>query len=93
MGGEAIELDKLGDFHPETGMILANSTSVGMQPDIGMSPIPKVRLLYPRNGVSSLQCKLTEVFLWASMGASFLIRIEECLSYLVEVGRALLLSP
>jgi 3-dehydroquinate dehydratase/shikimate dehydrogenase len=41
VGGEAIELHKLSDFRPETGMILANSTSIGMQPEITKSPITK----------------------------------------------------
>ncbi|KAH9552617.1 hypothetical protein CY35_09G075800 [Sphagnum magellanicum] len=41
VGGEAIQLEKLSEFRPETGMVLANSTSIGMQPDIDQSPIPK----------------------------------------------------
>jgi len=41
VGGKAIELDKLSEFRPETGMILANSTSIGMQPEITKSPIAK----------------------------------------------------
>ena len=31
VGGHAIALAKLKDFHPEEGMILANTTSVGME--------------------------------------------------------------
>lgn len=42
MGAEAIELEKLSDFRPETGMILANSTSIGMEPEVTKSPISKV---------------------------------------------------
>lgn len=42
VGGEAIQLEKLSEFRPETGMVLANSTSIGMQPDINQSPLPKV---------------------------------------------------
>ncbi|GAB2287366.1 hypothetical protein Dimus_021746 [Dionaea muscipula] len=41
VGGEALTLDELGDFHPEKGMILANTTSVGMKPGIDQTPIPK----------------------------------------------------
>lgn len=44
VGGDAIELGKLADFRPETGMILANSTSIGMQPNVHATPIPKVFL-------------------------------------------------
>lgn len=42
VGGKAIELDQLSDFRPETGMILANSTSIGMEPEVTRSPIHKV---------------------------------------------------
>ncbi|KAG0592010.1 hypothetical protein M758_1G202800 [Ceratodon purpureus] len=41
VGAEAIELEKLADFRPETGMILANSTSIGMEPEVTKSPISK----------------------------------------------------
>lgn len=41
VGGKAIELDQLSDFRPETGMILANSTSIGMEPEVTRSPIHK----------------------------------------------------
>lgn len=42
VGGEAITLSELENFHPEEGMILANTTSVGMKPKIDETPIPKV---------------------------------------------------
>ena len=42
VGGEAITLSELESFHPEQGMILANTTSVGMKPKIDLTPIPKV---------------------------------------------------
>lgn len=42
VGGEAVALSDLKDFHPEQGMVLANATSVGMKPDIHLTPIPKV---------------------------------------------------
>jgi 3-dehydroquinate dehydratase/shikimate dehydrogenase len=40
--GEAIPLDKLDHFRPETGMILANTTSMGMHPNVSQTPISKV---------------------------------------------------
>jgi 3-dehydroquinate dehydratase/shikimate dehydrogenase len=42
VGGQAIALAKLKDFHPEEGMILANTTSVGMKPRIEDTPLAKV---------------------------------------------------
>lgn len=42
VGGEAITLSELENFHPEEEMILANTTSVGMKPNIDETPIPKV---------------------------------------------------
>lgn len=39
--GEAITLADLDDFHPEDGMILANTTSVGMKPKTDATPISK----------------------------------------------------
>ncbi|KAK4851772.1 hypothetical protein QYF36_018315 [Acer negundo] len=41
VGGQAITLAELKDFHPEEGMILANTTSVGMKPRIDETPLPK----------------------------------------------------
>lgn len=42
VGGQALSLAELNNFHPETGMILANTTSVGMQPKVDETPISKV---------------------------------------------------
>jgi len=42
VGGDAISLAELESFHPEEGMILANTTSIGMQPNVDETPIPKV---------------------------------------------------
>lgn len=42
VGGQAMSLADLGNFHPEDGMILANATPVGMQPKVDEAPIPKV---------------------------------------------------
>lgn len=44
VGGQAIALAKLKDFHPEVGMILANTTSVGMKPRIEDTPLAKEAL-------------------------------------------------
>ncbi|KAH9322626.1 hypothetical protein KI387_017265, partial [Taxus chinensis] len=44
VGGEAIPLDKLDSFWPENGMILANTTSVGMHPNVNETPISKEAL-------------------------------------------------
>jgi shikimate 5-dehydrogenase len=42
IGGQALRLADLETFRPEEGMILANATSLGMQPNIDGTPIPKV---------------------------------------------------
>ncbi|XP_021669581.2 bifunctional 3-dehydroquinate dehydratase/shikimate dehydrogenase, chloroplastic isoform X2 [Hevea brasiliensis] len=44
VGGQAMTLAELKDFHPEEGMILANTTSVGMKPRIEDTPLPKEAL-------------------------------------------------
>ncbi|XP_058222429.1 bifunctional 3-dehydroquinate dehydratase/shikimate dehydrogenase, chloroplastic-like [Rhododendron vialii] len=41
VGGKAITLSELDGFHPEDGMILANTTSVGMKPKTDATPISK----------------------------------------------------
>ncbi|CAL5380978.1 unnamed protein product [Camellia sinensis] len=41
VGGKALTLEEVNDFHPEEGMILANTTSVGMKPNIDLTPISK----------------------------------------------------
>ncbi|KAG8483253.1 hypothetical protein CXB51_022269 [Gossypium anomalum] len=46
IGGDALSLDDLARFHPEDGMILANTTSIGMQPNIDQTPMPKDALKY-----------------------------------------------
>lgn len=45
IGGRAVSLADLENFHPEDGMVLANTTSVGMQPNVGETPISKVSSL------------------------------------------------
>ncbi|GAB2211518.1 hypothetical protein Drorol1_Dr00024833 [Drosera rotundifolia] len=44
VGGQALPLEALSDFHPEDGMILVNTTSVGMKPLTDRTPIPKAAL-------------------------------------------------
>ena len=46
VGGQAITLAEVDNFHPEEGMVLANTTSVGMKPKIDLTPISKVCLIY-----------------------------------------------
>ncbi|XP_064972105.1 bifunctional 3-dehydroquinate dehydratase/shikimate dehydrogenase, chloroplastic-like isoform X1 [Musa acuminata AAA Group] len=41
VGGQALPLSELENFHLEDGMILANATSVGMQPNVGETPLAK----------------------------------------------------
>ncbi|KAF3609855.1 hypothetical protein DY000_02051320 [Brassica cretica] len=41
IGGRAVSLADLENFHPEEGMVLANTTSVGMQPNVDETPISK----------------------------------------------------
>ncbi|XP_008244626.1 PREDICTED: bifunctional 3-dehydroquinate dehydratase/shikimate dehydrogenase, chloroplastic-like isoform X1 [Prunus mume] len=41
VGGDALSLDDLPDIPPEDGMILANTTSIGMQPKVDDTPISK----------------------------------------------------
>ena len=43
VGGDALSLADLNSFHPENGMILANTTSMGMQPKVDETPVSKVR--------------------------------------------------
>ncbi|KAK1267185.1 hypothetical protein QJS04_geneDACA009151 [Acorus gramineus] len=46
VGGDALSLSELENFHPEEGMILANTTSIGMHPKVDESPIPKQALRF-----------------------------------------------
>lgn len=47
VGGKVINIAELDDFAPEEGMILANATPIGMQPDIDNMPISKVNFSFP----------------------------------------------
>lgn len=46
VGGAAVSLAELDSFHPEDGMILANTTSIGMQPKVDETPISKEALRF-----------------------------------------------
>ncbi|XP_075487097.1 bifunctional 3-dehydroquinate dehydratase/shikimate dehydrogenase, chloroplastic-like isoform X3 [Primulina tabacum] len=46
VGGQALSLAELDSFHPESGMILANTTSIGMQPKVDETPVTKEALRY-----------------------------------------------
>ncbi|GLU08316.1 hypothetical protein SLE2022_252340 [Rubroshorea leprosula] len=46
IGADAISLADLNNFNPEDGMVLANTTSIGMQPKIDETPITKHVLKY-----------------------------------------------
>ncbi|KAL5712830.1 hypothetical protein ACHQM5_014958 [Ranunculus cassubicifolius] len=41
VGGDAIPLTELESFRPEEGMILANTTSIGMEPKVEETPLAK----------------------------------------------------
>lgn len=47
IGADAISLADLENYHPEDGMILANTTAIGMQPKVDETPIPKVVVQIP----------------------------------------------
>jgi len=40
VGGQALKLAELENFRPEEGAVLANTTSVGMYPNIHDTPLP-----------------------------------------------------
>lgn len=42
VGADALPLTDLESFHPEKGMVLANTTSLGMQPNVNETPLAKV---------------------------------------------------
>ncbi|KAH9329304.1 hypothetical protein KI387_001412 [Taxus chinensis] len=44
VGGEAIHMEDLESFWPETGMVLANTSAVGMQPNVNATPLSKYLL-------------------------------------------------
>ncbi|XP_065861270.1 bifunctional 3-dehydroquinate dehydratase/shikimate dehydrogenase, chloroplastic-like [Euphorbia lathyris] len=41
VSGEALPFDNIDRFHPENGMILANASAVGMEPNADQSPVTK----------------------------------------------------
>lgn len=68
IGGDAITLADLENFHPEDGMILANTTSIGMQPKVDETPVSKVSyhhaVFFCQLLCISLNEKCTFVFFW-----------------------------
>ena len=42
IGGTALTLSELENYHPEEGMILANTTAIGMHPNVNETPLSKV---------------------------------------------------
>lgn len=42
IGGPALTLEELENYHPEEGMILANTTAIGMHPNVNETPLSKV---------------------------------------------------
>ncbi|KAF7837165.1 DnaJ-like subfamily B member 12 isoform A [Senna tora] len=46
IGGDALALSDLNNYHPEDAMILANATSIGMQPKVDETPISKHALKF-----------------------------------------------
>ncbi|KAL6842149.1 hypothetical protein ACP4OV_028128 [Aristida adscensionis] len=41
IGGPALTLEDLENYHPEEGMILANTTAIGMHPNVNETPLSK----------------------------------------------------
>jgi len=44
IGGPALTLVELENYHPEEGMILANTTAIGMHPNVNETPLSKQAL-------------------------------------------------
>lgn len=42
VSGEALPYESIDRFLPENGMILANASSIGMEPNTNQSPVSKV---------------------------------------------------
>lgn len=76
VGGEAITLCELENFHPEEGMILANCTPVGMKPNIDVTPIRKVNLELPLHFLLILMAKV-HIHQQYSLGVSMLLLFIE----------------
>lgn len=55
VGGQALTLSELDNFHPEDGMILANTTSIGMQPKVDETPISKVMPYFRLSFVNQIE--------------------------------------
>ncbi|XP_010237207.1 bifunctional 3-dehydroquinate dehydratase/shikimate dehydrogenase, chloroplastic isoform X2 [Brachypodium distachyon] len=44
IGGPALTLSELENYHPEEGMVLANTTAIGMHPNVNDTPLSKQAL-------------------------------------------------
>lgn len=44
VGGDAISMEELENYCPETGMVLANTSAIGMQPNVNATPLSKEAL-------------------------------------------------
>ena len=42
VGGEVIPMEQINSFRPETGAVLANTSAVGMQPNVNATPLSQV---------------------------------------------------
>lgn len=45
VSGEALPIEQLNTYCPENGMILANCSAIGMEPDVHLTPVSKVPYL------------------------------------------------
>lgn len=57
VSGEAFPIESLDTFCPMNGMILANASAIGMEPNIDATPVPKVFF-----GCMGLFCRFVSCF-------------------------------
>ncbi|KAJ0435248.1 putative 3-dehydroquinate dehydratase, Shikimate dehydrogenase [Helianthus annuus] len=43
VSGEALPIEQLDTYCPQNGMILANCSAIGMEPDVHLTPVSKVK--------------------------------------------------
>lgn len=51
VSGEAFPIESLDTFCPTNGMILANASAIGMEPNINETPVPKVFFFFACMGL------------------------------------------
>ncbi|KAK6784446.1 hypothetical protein RDI58_017901 [Solanum bulbocastanum] len=61
VGAKALSLHNLSDFHPENDMILANTTSIGMQPKVDDTLISKSAQLMKGNNLEDFEYEIVEI--------------------------------